>query len=189
MKFHEIDWRFSSTKRVLKALSAGMKNVDQQLQQAQASRYGLFDVDEANEQMEGLAGIAFLMAQTYIVGTVSDANKIARPSKPFRKVELLRRFSDNLPNSNVTKLELCDSIANYFKHHDEWVTRSETEHNKRTVDILHAVGIEESDEFPCLKAANLLFSHNSYDLEPLLLLISNWRQDVITASKERLKTN
>jgi hypothetical protein len=81
-------------------------------------------------------------------------------------------------------VELCDAIANYFKHHDEWRSSSATGCNQKTASVLRAAGIQENDEFPCRKTADLLWSNNDgSDLEPLLSLISNWREAVIAAYK------
>ena len=84
----------------------------------------------------------------------------------------------------MTRIELCDAIANYFKHHDEWHSWSATGRHQKTVSILRAVAIEEEDDFPCRKAADILWSNNDgSDLEPLLSLISSWREAVIAACK------
>ena len=56
--------------------------------------------------------------------------------------------------------------------------------NQKTVSILRAAGLQENDEFPCRKAADILWSNNDgSDLEPLLSLIASWREAVITAYK------
>ena len=125
-------------------------------------------------------GIAFVMAQTYIAGTVSDANKLMGSGGKLTKEQLLKKHGDELAGSTVTRMELCDAIANYFKHHDEWNSWSATGRHKNTVSILCAAGIEENADFPCRKAADILWSNNDgSDLEPLLSLISSWRKAVI----------
>jgi hypothetical protein len=182
LNIYEIDWRFSSTSRIFQALSDGLENVARDFREAQESSEEFYDVDEAVEHVESLLGIAFVTAQTYIAGTVSDASKITRST--FKKDQLLKDFSDRLSGSEVTKLELCDSIANYFKHHDEWTSTSATNRNQKTVFVLRAAGIQEDDTSPCRKAADILWSNNDgSDLKPLLLLISNWRKAVIEACK------
>jgi hypothetical protein len=152
MKWQEIDWRFSSTKRIFQALSDGMKDVMQDFSEAQEE----FERDDALEHTEDLLGIAFVMAQTYIAGTVSDACKLKRPGSKLMKEQLLKNYGDRLAGSTVTKMELCDAIANYFKHHDEWNSWSAKGRHQKTVSILCVAGIEEDDEFPCRKAADIL---------------------------------
>ena len=180
MKWQEIDWRFSSTKRIFQALSDGLKDVKRDFSEAQDE----FEIDDALEHTENLLGVAFVMAQTYIAGTVSDAYKLKRSGSKLTKERSLKDYGDRLAGSAVTKMELCDAIANYFKHHDEWNSWSATGRHQKTVSILRAAGIEESDDFPCRKAADILWSNNDdSDLEPLLSLISSWREAVIAACK------
>jgi hypothetical protein len=180
VKQQEIDWRLSSTKRILQALSDGLKDVGRNFDEAHED----YQIDDALEHAESLLGIAFVTAQTYIAGTISDANQLIETGGRLTKEQLIRDHSDHLAESVVTKVELCDAIANYFKHHDEWNSWSITGRNQKTVSILRASGIQENDEFPCRKVADLLWSNNDgSDLLPLLSLITSWREAVITACK------
>jgi hypothetical protein len=180
MRLEEIDWRFSSTRRIFQALSEGMKDVKYDFDAAQED----YQIDIALDHIENLFGIAFVTAQTYIVRTVSDANQLLRGSGKFTKEQLLKDYSSRLGESAITNMELCDAIANYFKHHDEWVDWAITSRNQKTISVLHAAGIQEWDEFPCRKAADVLWSANDGpDLEPLLILILNWREAVIGACR------
>ncbi len=180
MKCQEIDWRFSSTKRIFRALSDGLKDVKRDLGEAQEE----FEIDDALEYTESLLGMAFVMAQTYITGTVSDANKLNGSGRKPAKERLLKDYGDKLAGAAVTKIELCDAIANYFKHHDKWNSWSATGRHQKTVSTLRSAGIEENDDFPCCKAADILWSNNDgSDIEPLLSLISSWREAVIASCK------
>ena len=182
MKWQEIDWRFFSTRRIFQALSDALKDVECDFSEAQES----FEIDDALEHTESLLGIAFVMAQTYIAGTVSDAYKLMGSGSNLTKEQLLKDYGDRLAGSAVTRMELCDAIANYFKHHDEWNSWSATGRHQKTVSILRAAGIEENDDFPCRKAADILWSNNDgSDLEPLLSLISSWRKSVIADALSR----
>lgn len=180
MKFHEIDWRLSATRRIFKALSEGLKDVQQDSVEAVEE----FEVDDALDYTENLLGIAFVTAQTYVTGTVADANQLNKSGIKVTKEHLLQVHGDKVANSAITKLELCDAIANYYKHHDEWGSWSPTSRNQKTISILQAVNIEEQDHYPCCKAANILgLTGNSQDMETLLSLISNWREKVIAEYK------
>jgi len=177
VKQPEIDWRLSSTKRILQALSDGLKDVGRDFDEARED----YQIDDALEHTENLLGIAFVMAQTYIAGTVSDVNQLMGASGRLTKEQLIKDHSNRLAELAVTKVELCDAIANYFKHHDEWSSWSTTGRNQKTVSVLRAAGIQENDEFPCRKVADLLWSNNDgSDLQPLLSLITSWREAVIT---------
>ena len=129
--------------------------------------------------MRHSVGIAFVMAQTYITGTLSDVNEIVSSKTKVSKDELMKDFSEYLESSDITKIELCDATANYFKHHDEWKNWSPTERNRKTISILTATGIKEIDEYPCDKAASLIWSNSDEDLQPLLELLTKWREAAI----------
>jgi len=62
----------------------------------------------------------FVAAQTYIYGAVADATKIAKARGKPKVDDPLTKFSDIVPFRSVTKIQVCDAIANYFKH--EWPT-------------------------------------------------------------------
>lgn len=171
----EFDWRLSATRGVLQALSLGVKEVSQLLADAQED----YQINYCFEQTENILGIAFVMAQTYITGTLADINEIVNGRTKINKEQMLKTCSDNLEGSEITKIELCDAMANYFKHHDEWKSWSPTERNRKTISILFAAGIKETDEYPCDKAASLLWSNSNEDLEPLLELLTKWREAII----------
>lgn len=185
MYWSEFDWRFSTTRRIMQALSDALKDVEQEWHETEESH----EIDEILEHTESLLGIGFVTAQTYIAGTVSDANRISGSGNKLTKERLLKEHSDKLPTSEVTKMELCDAIANYFKHHDEWAGWSATGRHQKTVSVLRPANIDETDIFPCRKAADILWSNDDgSDLEPLLDLISDWRTAVIAASKRSVSS-
>jgi hypothetical protein len=186
MNIYEIDWRISSIRRIAVALSQGIDLVIRELELSEESDdpdSPPFDPLDAAEHIENLLGIAFVTAQTYITGTVSDIPKLTHSSSTPTKRQLLQVFSDVLPGCNITKMELCDAIANYWKHHEEGDGWSSTPMNKRTLDILNAMGIGEFENFPCQKVADILWPGGWRNLERLLELVSEWRQRVIECYK------
>jgi hypothetical protein len=186
MNIYEIDWRISSVRRIIDALSQGITMVNHDLEMSETPTdpsYGTFDVGFALEHIEDLLGIAFVTAQSYITGTVSDIPKLTELKSRPTKRELLQSFADKLPEYGITTLELCDAIANYWKHHEEWEGWSVTDRNKRTIDTLNVVGIGEQDYFPCNSTANILWPKGASDLEELIDLLSSWRQQAIETYK------
>ena len=184
MNLYEIDWRYSSIRNIFGTLSESLQTVVDKLHEAEQSGDDIA-FDFALEQAEGLCGIAFVAAQTYIAGTVADVNRIASSSTSLKKDQLLRNYSDDLAQINLTKLELCDAMANYFKHHDEWQRWSGRGRKQKTVAILQTIGIKESDNYPCIKAVHILLSQDEWDLIPLLKLLSKWRESVIETYKQK----
>jgi hypothetical protein len=182
---YELDWRHSSVQRIFESLSQGLKSVEHDLDESGQSRELYFDADMALDHADGLFGIAFVTAQVYITGAVSDANKVAKSGIQFKKDQLLRDYSDCLSGLTITKLEFCDAMANYFKHHDEWANWSGTGHSQKTISILRVVGLKEDDSYPCVSAATILLSKDDWDLAPLLQMLSSWRAVVIGACKSK----
>ncbi len=161
-------------------LSDALKEVEHELIGHEES----YVIDDVLELTENFLGIAFVTAQTYVAGSVSDANKIIKSGNKLTKEQLLKDYSDRLPGSAVTKMELCDAIANYFKHHEEWASWSTPGRHQKTVSVLRAAGLEETDDCPCRKVADILWSNDKgSDLEPLLSLVTNWREAVVEACK------
>src|SRR5437016_2178384 len=161
MNIHEVDWKYSSIREILNAVSTALVKIKNEVLPE--------DVDEALEQSESFLGIALVAAQTYISGAVADARTLATSTPKPNKNYLLKHFSDVISGTEITKMQLCDVIANYFKHHDEWPdwTPNPTERRKQTIDVLNAVGITEMTTYPCQEAAKILWGWSSPDLEPL----------------------
>ena len=70
--WYEFDWRYSSIQRIFESLSQGLKSVEHDLDEAEQSSELYFDADMALEHTNGLFDIAFVAAQMYIAGVVSD---------------------------------------------------------------------------------------------------------------------
>jgi hypothetical protein len=167
VNIYEIDWRFSSTQQVFQALSDALKNVENIiLDEAQAD----YEREDGLEHAENLLGIAFVAAQIYIAGTVSDVNQFAKVAIKLTKDQLVKTHSEKITEKTITKLELCDALANYYKHHDEWESWLTVGRQQKTIATLQAAGIKESDSYPCMKAAEILWL-NTQSLESLLSLI------------------
>ena len=107
---------------------------------------------------------------------------MAKVKNKLTKDQLLKVYGEKLSEKAITKLELCDALANYYKHHDEWESWSAVGRQQKTVSSLQIAGITELDSYPCIKAAEMLWL-NTQRLESLLSLISKWREAVIMAYK------
>jgi hypothetical protein len=184
----EFDGRYFSTQRIFEALSEGLKSVRRDLEESEQSDAPYFEVEIALDQVDALLGIAFVTAQTYITGTVSDLNLGPEIVRKSRKEQLLKNYCDYLPGLTLTKLELVDAMANYFKHHDEWPDWSASGPHQRTVTVLRSVGIDENDHCLCVEAANILLQHEDWNLTELLQLLSTWRKAVVQDRIRRTPT-
>jgi len=168
MNLQEIDWRIGPLNDIIVGISAGLAAIQKRMNAEEG-----FDGLSAREHAEPLLGLCFVAAQTYAVGTVSDLNRI-RMSHGKSKEERLNKHKcyahDTFINGDVTRIQLINASANYFKHHDEW-TRWPTNYDTET---LGKVGITEKTEFLCIDAVGLLCD-TSWELNKLLQILKEWR--------------
>jgi hypothetical protein len=173
VRIHEFDWHITSTKRILETLSQVLDHVDEQLKSSTEE----WQLDSAIELAENTLGLAFVCVQVYVTGTIGMLSRLTRPTSPIIKDHSLRAFGVRLANSDVTDIQLCDSMANYYKHHDEWTPSKHKGKEGKTITILRAAGIDETDPYPCVQAGELLFpSEEPKYFERLIEMATGWRQ-------------
>jgi len=179
---YEIDWRLNSTERILANLGNAITDLVQELDELDEQ----YQIDDTLELIENCLGIAFVIAQHYIIGTVSDANRIIKSHNILTKESLLRMCDDRISSSEITRMELCDAMANYYKHHEEWGKWAEAGRHQRTVSVLNSAGIKEKDIFPCGEAFALLWpGARESNLNPFVQLITSWRARVIDTCAQK----
>ena len=176
MNWREIDFRYDWVSLTLHALRSGFESIREK-----ANDESWFDGLWQLEHGENILGVAFVAAQAYMLGTVDDINKI-RASNGRPSVGKINYYSDDpkpLPGG-VSRILLINSVANYYKHHDEWTGWPAN----LTGQTLADAGITESTEFPCYEAATKLWDPNDVEnLDNLLSIISAWREHIISTYK------
>jgi hypothetical protein len=170
----EMDFRRNWLSRLFGALSDTIDDIERRLKQDD-----YYDGIDALEDCESILGIAFIAAETYIVGTVSDINSILGKAVVLKKHDLLVLDMGFVANG-VTPLQLVHAIANYQKHHDEWGPGWKvSKRSMPTITVLNACGISKETEFPCYAAATLLWPEPEIrELSFLLQLLEEWRKRV-----------
>lgn len=177
MHLRAIDFRKDWMRELFLALKQAFVSVEEKLNNIE-----WYDGIFAKEQIETILGIAFVAAQTYITGTISDIRAIGVGANKGNKYEMLSTGSPYVAD-NVTQVVLVDSIANYYKHNEEWDGWKEDNKNKRTIEILRKCGITEKTEFPCYEAATILWPEKDiYELGKLLEILVDWRGQVLNES-------
>jgi len=172
MNIREMDWRQSSIRQILSALSEGLRTNVQRYDESG-------DVDSAVEYEDDLCGIAFVTAQTYITGVVSDVSALRVGQSPMNKYELLQIANPIVADTKLTRMQLCDTMANYYKHRDEWDNWKDSK-ARRTTDILRKAGFSESSLYLCSTVAKLLFGDEKLEsLVPIVDMLSAWRFTVV----------
>jgi hypothetical protein len=174
MKTHyrEIDFRVAWINDLFSALNHSFSIIQNKLNQVD-----YYDGVFAQEQAETVFGIAFVSAQTYITGTISDMKEIGGDQAPS-KSDMLAFGSPRV--GYLSKVEIINVIANYFKHHEEWENWDEEGHKKRTIKALNGCGITENTPYPCHEAAQLVWpSEVLCELNEMLSVLVEWRKKLL----------
>jgi len=174
MHVRQMDFRESWIRELFLGLEQAFVNVDKNL-----STIEYYDGLFAKEQIETILGIAFVTAQTYIMGTISDIRSTNKGNNQKKKSKIISSGTAYVVNK-ITQIELVDSIANYYKHNDEWDHWKINKHNKVTIEKLMKCGISSETEFPCYETAKMLWPEKEInELSNLIKVLKNWREKVI----------
>lgn len=171
MHIREIDMRIGPLHDVIVGIDTGLAAIQKRLNTEEG-----FDAISAREHAEQLFGLYFVAAQSYALGTVSDLNCVRMSRRKQKKVKLDCYACDTIALKGcVTRMQLINASANYFKHHDEWgrwpMGRDRGAYDTKT---LSRVGITEKTEFPCIDAVDLLCG-TSWELIVLHQVLKEWR--------------
>lgn len=170
VSFYALDLRYDSTREVIDTVARALKSLPE-------DKPEWFDGLSILEHAEELVGVAFVAAQVYLGGTVSDLSKVTR--QKLRKQDLLGHGAALDVFPSVRKVEIIDAAANYWKHHDEWEDWKPNRWNQHTTETLAKVKVDGETEFPCHTIATLLGGSDYTDLDWLTELASAWRRELI----------
>jgi len=168
------DFRIHWVATVLDSLESAFTRIEQK-----GRDQPWFDGDFQMEHAEAVFGVSFVTAQAYILGTTEDINRI-RQSAGKERLTKIRLYSDaaHCGATNTSTILLINQIANYYKHHDEW---GSTWPNNRTTTVLADVGIDSNTEFPCCRAAVILFGEDrAWQFRRLRKMLEHWRQHLVS---------
>jgi hypothetical protein len=176
MKTHylETDYRSEWVKEILISLDHGFINIQKKYDENE-----WFDAYWAQEQVESIYGIAYVTAQTYITGTISDMSKIsALEATKERKAEWMAT-AESVVNG-ISAINLMNAMANYFKHNEEWDEGKLVRNNKNTIEILDRCNINSETDFPCWTAAQTLCNKEMIsDVVFLHKMLVAWRKELL----------
>ncbi len=130
------------------------------------------------------AGIAFVTAQAYINGVIADVRVLR--GKNSSKDKLLKTANPIVADTKLSRMQLCDTMANYYKHRDGWPSNwvEAKGLDKGTVKLLQIAGFSHTDRHLCTTVASLFFGNVEVkSLVPLVKMLTSWRQAVIKTAK------
>ena len=131
------------------------------------------------EHAGAVFGGAFVIAQTYVLGTMQDVNGIRKSAKK-KQLSKIEFYSDatHCNDTSTSTINLINATANYYKHNDEW---GNTWPNNLTTKTLADVGIDSNTEFPCYRAGIILFGEKHvWQFSLLREMITDWRKHVLS---------
>jgi len=171
MHYKEMDYR-SAPLRTLCTISTNA--VDELIE---LSKQGLMDGLTAMEYAEYIHGALLVACQAYAVSTVSDLNEILESN--HKKVDLYKYKETNL--KDYTFIELINSLANYFKHNEEWKSWP----INLTTKTLRYYGINENTEFPLHTGIQIIIGE-SRDFRGLCEALEDWRFGLLNTRSRAL---
>lgn len=135
------------------------------------SKVGMYDGSIAMEYVSCLQGAVLVACQAYAAGSASDINKIrkAHNLQPLRK-HILYNSMETMA-LEYSCVALINSLANYFKHNEEWSSWP----NNPTTKILSYYDINELTEYPMNSGISRIIGE-SEDLRGLCEILEMWRE-------------
>ncbi|MBW2940292.1 hypothetical protein [Zhongshania aquimaris] len=171
MHYKEIDFRSTP----LRTLCTATTNVVSEL--IHLSKNGVMDGITAMEYAEYFYGAALVACQTYAAGTVSDINEIEKAN--YKKIDLYKYQETNC--HEYTYVELINSLANYFKHNEEWSVWPVNE----TTKTLRHYHIDENTDFPLYQGIKTIIGE-SPDVRRLCEVLEDWRFSLLNTRRKNI---
>jgi hypothetical protein len=176
--------------RSLEPLSQGIKECVEYINKISSIedvQYKDLVIDEETTIIENLIGTSFVLCQTYISFIVSRIIKLHDSVKSMDiklttsnsdKISIMHLGVENIPDTNISFIQLIDASANYFKHQDEWPdVLWEKIQDKRilpTLTTIQSIGFEQFSTGNLRTASRVLGNPKFENLEVFSGLLRNW---------------
>jgi hypothetical protein len=177
LRFIEVDWYIDPLRDVILGIEHGLTQVH-----ARPDEVDWFDGNFVMDHSEWLLGVAFVGTQAYVESAVGDVWRYlhgkrcaeGEASKEFRKQCFA--CDTELKPAGVTRIELINAVANYYKHHSGPKALRED-----TVETLRKAGVnlEDAYAYPCARVAELLCGSELH-VRALCDIVKAWRVRVVT---------
>jgi len=170
--------------------------------------------DDECDYIEQLLGWAFVAAQTFINTVRSRFVRLSAICKDIgsplgfvtsaKGHEVLKLADPMRNNPEYREIEVINAIANYWKHQEEWPTRTERErkeeylervwdqrqmskNEKRTIEIVASIGMSPSSTGNLRTAYEAFGLTSSYeDLSPIRDKLRNWAYSLYTKAQSEI---
>lgn len=144
--------------------------------------------------IETQIGLILLLCQSYITSVISKIKKFHSDYSSLfnkelsgfstKKQHLIKLCSKAYKDTAYTEIEALDHLANYFKHHEEWLCKPNLMKNsaKRTADAVSELGLDLHQSLWYSRNLSLavksLGVDNLVQLPNLLLIIDSWKEEI-----------
>jgi hypothetical protein len=140
-------------------------------------------------------GSAFVLGQTAITQTVSIVRRLYNLAGepewlPKKKTDMMSMGAIIHPETGLSKIIIYDAVANYFKHHYEWLNdwSNATAAQQQAIDVALKLGLKPGND------DNLHVALNSLDMkvENMSLMgheIQEWREHLGEKLKKQLQNH
>jgi hypothetical protein len=150
--------------------------------------------------IEELLGLAFVAAQSFITLIRTELIAVNNVHLRYLKSPIsfvgsngydALKLAPTLPAANCSEVEAINGVANYWKHSEEWLAseaKSGTQvrevwvsgkNNKRTVEIVTALGLVPNSNGNLRKAAKALGVKDFEDLSPIRKILKSWATELL----------
>ena len=180
---------------IVEAIQKSRQNI-RQINDIDDEDFKQYVIDDESDVTEALIGTALIVYQMYITKIVSKvikSNNYYQTKMPRKNIKLIstkksdimRYGNDLIPETNITKIEAINALANYFKHHSEWKVdwSHPTKRSKETMKMLRELGAT-----PCstgnLRRGIEKIGIEEYDqIVSIIEILNKWRCKIYTEFK------
>lgn len=176
MHYNRIDNRIGIVREIISPLQNQFEKIMEVSKKDKGFYWDMIYSDDA----EHIVGLVFIILQNYINSSISDLY-------PDLKILYPKYSSDKrIEESQITRIELIITIANYYKHRD-----LPPELHKNTAKILGDLNIkyrevydeQNTEYFHTMDAGSPVFSgldmlSENWDFIDLINIVSEWRENL-----------
>lgn len=147
--------------------------------------------------IENLIGLILVLCQTYINNICRNVSNFYYDYEyfsntkaneiPHSKFALLKNYGNKFNNTNYTEVEIIYTLANYYKHYEEWIG-DKNPNSKKTIKIMNNIGLNTKSNFyyaQNLYNSLILFGIDSVkNIFNLINIIDDWKKNIFLAIPE-----
>jgi hypothetical protein len=152
-----------------------------------ARKYWTVETEHYHNEMGLLIGSAFVLGQAAITQTISILLELGKDERaldliPSNKIDKMSTYAQTDPSTNLSKIAIIDTAANYFKHVYEWPENWDetlpSGNQARTILMARKIGMcpGSSRTDNLLRARRCLITAPVNEARVIPNIIQDWRE-------------